>query len=56
MHVHVRKAGGFCKFWIDPVSLDHSQGMKTRELTRAEELITENTEIIRSKWNEVFPS
>lgn len=32
-HVHVRKAGGFCKFWIDPVLLDYSQGMKTRELS-----------------------
>jgi hypothetical protein len=54
MHVHVRKAGGFAKFWVDPVALDHSQDMKTRELARAEELISENVDLIRRKWNEVF--
>ncbi len=27
VHIHVRKAGGFAKFWIDPVELDFSQGM-----------------------------
>lgn len=34
--------------------LDHSEGMKTRELARAEELIDENLELIRRRWNEVF--
>ena len=53
MHVHVRKAGGFAKFWIDPVTLDFSEGMKTSELARAEQLISERVELIRSKWNEV---
>ena len=53
MHVHVRKAGGFAKFWIDPVTLDFSEGMKTGELARAEELINERVELIRRKWNEV---
>ncbi|MDY0084344.1 MAG: DUF4160 domain-containing protein [Bacteroidales bacterium] len=24
MHVHVRKAGGFAKFWVEPVDLDFS--------------------------------
>jgi hypothetical protein len=52
-HVHVRKAGGFAKFWVEPLLLDSSQGMKTKELARAEELIAENLELIRRKWNEV---
>jgi len=55
VHVHVRKAGGFAKFWIDPLTLEFSQGMKTRELARAEELISQNLDLIRRKWNEVFP-
>ena len=54
LHVHVRKAGGFAKFWIEPVLLDYSHGMKTKDLARAEELIDQNIELIRSKWNEVF--
>jgi hypothetical protein len=56
IHVHVRKAGGFAKFWLDPVELEFSQGMKTANLARAEELIGEHLELIRSRWNEVRDS
>lgn len=52
-HVHVRKAGGFAKFWLDPVELDHAQGMKVGDLTQAEDMIRENQELIRKKWHEV---
>lgn len=54
IHVHVRKAGGFAKFWLDPVELEFSQGLKTQDLSKAEELIVENLQLIKSKWNEVF--
>lgn len=54
MHVHVRKGGGFAKFWIEPVELDSAQGMKTKELSAAENLICENIERIREKWYETF--
>ncbi|MGF7140466.1 DUF4160 domain-containing protein [Roseimarinus sediminis] len=27
VHIHVRKAGGFAKFWIEPVELEYAQGM-----------------------------
>ena len=53
VHVHVRKAGGFAKFWIEPVELDFSQGMKISDIQQAEELIFTHLEIIISKWNEV---
>lgn len=53
IHVHVRRAGGFAKFWIEPVLLESSQGMKTQELSRAEELILDHLELIRRKWDEV---
>jgi hypothetical protein len=52
-HVHVRKAGGFAKFWLDPVELDHAQGMKVGDLTRAEDMIRDNLELIWRKWHEV---
>jgi len=54
MHIHVRRAGGFAKFWIEPLSLDSARGMKTKELVRAEQLVAENTGLIREKWNAVF--
>lgn len=56
IHVHVRKAGGFAKFWIEPVELDFSQGMKVSDIKLAEELINEHIELIKSKWHEVHGS
>jgi hypothetical protein len=56
MHIHVRKAGGFAKFWIEPVDLEFSQGLKVSEIRKAEELVFENLEMIKNKWNEVFGS
>ena len=54
LHVHVRRAGGYAKFWIDPLELDISEGLKVQELTKAEDLIRENETLIRRKWHEVF--
>jgi hypothetical protein len=56
MHIHVRKAGGFAKYWMEPIELDFSQGMKVNELKAAEDLILENIELIKRKWNEVHGS
>ena len=56
VHIHVRKAGGFAKFWIDPVELDFSQGMKIDEIRKAEKLILNHLDLIKSKWHEVFGS
>ncbi len=53
IHVHVRKAGGFAKFWIDPVELEFAQGMKVRDLKTAEELIHGNLILIQDKWHEI---
>jgi hypothetical protein len=53
LHVHVRRAGGFAKFWLEPICLDYSQGMSPRELSRAESLIEDNLDRIRRKWDEV---
>lgn len=49
MHVHVRKAGGFAKFWMEPVELEFSQGLKVAEIRKAEELVLENLELIKNK-------
>ena len=54
VHVHVRHAGGYAKFWVDPVVLEMSENMKVQELARAEALIQERLAEIRRKWNEVF--
>lgn len=56
IHIHVRKAGGFAKFWIEPVELDFAQGMKVQDLKKAEELINENMGLIKEKWHEIHSS
>jgi len=53
MHIHVRKAGGFAKYWIEPVELEFSQGMKVNDLKTAEKLIMNHLELIKTKWYEV---
>ena len=54
VHVHVRKGGGEAKFWVNPVSLAMSDGLKVRELAEAEELVAKHAAEILRKWNEHF--
>lgn len=53
MHIHVRKAGGFAKYWIEPIELDFSQGMKVQDIKLAQDFIEEHLELIKLKWNEI---
>ncbi len=55
IHVHVRYGGGEAVFEVaDGVELRESQGLKVRELARAEELATEHRELIIKSWHEHF--
>jgi hypothetical protein len=56
MHVHVRKTGGFAKYWMEPIELEFSQGMKVNDLKIAEKLINNHVELIKSKWDEIHGS
>ena len=56
MHVHVRRGGGHAKFWLLPLVLAYAEGLKVRELARAEELIATHKDEIRRKWNAVHGS
>ncbi len=56
MHVHVRKAGGFAKFWMEPIELDFSQGLKVQDIKQAQDLIVAHEEIIKAKWHEIHGS
>ena len=54
MHIHVRKAGGFAKFWLMPIELDSSKGMKSSDLIKAEVMIETHFDQIKEKWYNVF--
>ncbi|HEV2393231.1 MAG TPA: DUF4160 domain-containing protein [Verrucomicrobiae bacterium] len=55
IHVHVRYGGGEAVFEVERrVDLRESQGLKVRELAKAEELAKEHRELIIKRWNERF--
>jgi hypothetical protein len=55
-HVHVERGDGLAKFWLEPVELVESYGMKRQELRRARLLVEEHQEIFRERWREHFGS
>lgn len=53
IHVHVRYADGEAVFDVEnEVQLRESQGMKVRELARAEQLAKDHRALILQKWHE----
>ncbi len=55
IHVHVRKGNGEAVFEVEgTVILRESVGLKTKELSKAEDLADENIELIIQKWHEYF--
>jgi hypothetical protein len=53
IRVHVRYGGGEAVFELEQgVELRESQGLKVRELAKAEALATEHRNLIIQKWHE----
>ena len=53
IHVYVRKGDGEAVFNVeDSVELRESVGLKTKELSEAENLAIEHRDLIIRKWNE----
>jgi len=53
-HVHVRKAEGKAKFWLDPIELATSQGFSPHELRLISRIIMKHDKRLREAWNEYF--
>lgn len=55
IHVHVRKGGGEAVFEVEgTVVLRESVGLKTKELSKAEDLAEQHIQLIIEKWHEYF--
>ena len=55
IHVHVRYGGGEAVFMVEgQVELRESQGLKVRELSKAQMLAEANQAMIIQKWHEYF--
>jgi hypothetical protein len=55
IHVHVRYGAGEAVFEVEQgVELRESNGLKVRELAKAEELARQRRELIVQRWHERF--
>ena len=55
-HVHVERDDRAAKFWIDPVRLHRSGGMRRSEIRRIARIIEENQTVLMEAWHEYFDS
>ncbi len=53
-HVHVERDNRIAKFWLDPVRLQRSGGMRRSEISDIEKLIEENKMTLVEDWDEYF--
>lgn len=55
-HVHVEREGSRAKFWLEPIRLQESGGLRGAELNRIAVLVAEHhNELVRA-WDDYFSS
>jgi hypothetical protein len=54
VHIHVESGDGYCKYWINPVSLVYSTGYNSTELNKIRKMVEQHSNQIEEKWNEHF--
>jgi hypothetical protein len=53
-HIHIESGEKYAKFWLDLVNLAKSVGYSAKELVEIRNLIFENIDTLRGKWDEFF--
>ena len=53
-HVHVQPDNQIAKFWLDPVTLERSGGMRRSDIRRVESIIEENQASFPREWDVRF--
>jgi hypothetical protein len=54
-HIHVTKAGGAGKIWLEPaVKINYMYGFSRSERREIMLIIHENLELLKKSWNEHF--
>jgi len=54
VHIHVESNDKYAKFWLEPVQLAKSVGYTARELSEIRNLILENADVFKRRWDEYF--
>lgn len=53
-HVHADKGDGTAKFWLNPVRLAWTEGLKVNEVRHALRIAEQQQTKLREAWNEFF--
>jgi Domain of unknown function (DUF4160) len=53
-HVHVEHGDAVAKFWLDPVRLVESRGLRAHELNRLRALVIQHRVDFKEAWNAYF--
>ena len=53
-HVHVERDNRITKFWLNPVKLQSTGGLRRPEIRRIERIIEENQTRLMEAWNARF--
>jgi len=51
-HIHVATADGECKYWLDPIVLAGTRGLRPEEVRQIERLVFEHRKILMEKYDE----
>ena len=53
-HVHVARDNQVAKFWLNPVRIQRSGGLRRSEIRWVQQVIEENREFLQEAWNDYF--
>jgi hypothetical protein len=53
-HIHVERGEHYAKFWLDPVSLARSRGLRSYEIVELQRIIKERKTLFEERWHEHF--
>ena len=53
-HIHVERDDHEAKFWLEPIRLEYSYGLRSKEIHTIQRLVEEYQRELLEKWNEFF--
>ena len=53
-HIHVARDNRVAKFWLDPVRIQRSGGLRRSEIRRVQRIIEENHRLLSETWDDYF--
>ena len=53
-HIHVARDNRVTKFWLEPVRLAMSGGLRQSEIRRIQRTVDENRKALLEAWNDYF--